>query len=167
MKYFFLIVIFIANYSKSHSQTVSLEDTKEWIKDKMESNGYRASDGSVQHQYTVSYDGCNMVITDVVKIYLRGEINSITTTYQVPIHYLSGVLIERRENNTWIIFPTRSTSNIIRVTTKETKTSTWEKSIPVILSKGMSENDMPTRLNKAFNNLITLCGGKLTKEVFK
>jgi hypothetical protein len=160
------LLFLIGCFTNSYSQSVSLEDTKNWIKDKLESNGYQATDGSIKHQYSVAYDGCSMVITNTTKNYFKGEVKSLTTVYQIPIYDLSGVILEKKERNTWIIFPTRSTSNIIRVSTKETNTSTWEKSISIILSSRISEGDMPARLDKAFTNLITLCGGKLTKEVF-
>lgn len=140
----------------SNSQTK--QETQDWLKEKIKLYGYNSYDG-VQHNYSVSFIDNNLVISN--NWALDGYF--FLETMQIPIKKIK-IRFEEKTNTIWMIISTNDGSNSIK-TVNETET-TFKTEYTVIFDKSIKLEDLPNRLVKSFNHLITLYGGTVVKEAF-
>ncbi len=93
-------------------------------------------------------------------------------TFEIPIKNLSILSFSKaNETTTQIIFKIKSNEMLITETIEE-NLSGGEKKInstniaSLYILNTLLTNNLPERLTKAVNHLISLCGGEVSKEVF-
>ena len=173
MKYsvtiFFLVVFISAN-----GQTK--KETQEWLKEKIESFSYQINDnrGHENRRYSVSFNDCIMIIRQQMEFRMDEENLKLISVVEIPIKELVKPRFDERNNRIVLILRTNKDNKITEKLTEVGKNNTTDKVIKnenssettLVFNKNAEKEKLPERIIKAFNNLIGLCGGSVTKEVF-
>lgn len=164
------------------SITPSKKETQDWIKEKIENFTHDFNNPGLgdygTEKYEVEFSDCKVVIS-IKKDYqhqnpFNGEMTKdyFYETFEIPIKDLS-ILSFAKANatTTQIIFKIKSNEMLITETieqnlsgSKEIVSSTNIASLYILNS--LLIDNLPERLTKGVNHLITLCGGEVSKEVF-
>lgn len=172
---------------KSSSSNQSKTETEDWIKEKIES--FSRSYNKIEkvenysfnfygnYKYEVDFKDCNITIKSVTYDNSPGFNNDrselyMTFIHKIPINKLAKLSFIKIQEDYQIIFKIKTNENLIETTTivkskytNETK-SEKESNVSLYIPQNLLNNNLPERLTNAFNNLIELCGGKVTKEIF-
>lgn len=157
--YFILAICLLFNYSLfSQSDTTkkpTLEETQQWIKEKLSSYSYNSDDGEVKNDYSIFFDDKDIIIKNTHWNVNYGYINEDTRISIVDIDYISSL---EKTYNVWLT-----------ITLKYGKKPTTyfnndkidgDREYNFLLDKSFKENNLPERIKKAFAILIELYGGK-------
>ncbi len=165
MKFKFFICATLIHFS---SFCQSKNETQDWIKEKLQGLSYTAEDskgGYVKHTYRVSFNDCKMDLTEVLDTYISGVSVLVTFITEIPIKDLAKLNFTNTDNGVTFFFRTKTSDNI-KETVVELNKTTFISEKEYRFNKSAQNDNLPTRLTKAFNNLVKLCGGQVTKEVF-
>lgn len=165
MKLIFLAFATLLHFS-SFCQTKS--ETQDWIKEKLQGLSYTTEDskgGYVKHTFKVSFTDCKMSMTEVLDTYLAGVSVLVTFVTEIPVKDLAKLSFSNNEYGVTLFFRTKTSDNI-KETVIELNKTTFVSEKEYRFSKIANNDNLPERLTKAFNNLVKLCGGQVTKEVF-
>jgi len=156
-------------------------ETQDWIKEKIE--GFTRSYNKPEYSnygtrtYEVSFSDCNMILKYIWYDNMPGYNNDrtdllMTSIYKIPLQSLSKLSFIKIQEDYQIIIKIKTNESLIESTiidkskyTDETKKE-LTNSISLYIPQSLLIDNLPERLTSAFNNLIELCGGKVTKEVF-
>jgi hypothetical protein len=152
------LVLILFCYISFFSSSQTKQETQDWLKEKIKIYGYNNPD-NVQHNYTVSFVDSNLIISDYYGMYGIFVLN----TMSIPIRKIK-IRFEEKIGTIWMVISTSDGSNSIKMIS-ETKTE-YVNENEVIFDKSIKLEDLPNRLVKSFNHLITLYGGKVVKEAF-
>lgn len=159
------------------SSSRSKIETQEWIKEKIE--GFSRSfnkpeyDNYGSYKFEVTFTDCNIKIINKWRSNLPWPdgsryVISVDYVYLIPLKSLAKLNFILLKTDYQIVFSTKSNEALIEFSeidpekTKKTFVNTESLYIP----QELLNNNLPERLTNAFNNLIELCGGKVTKEIF-
>ena len=152
-------------------------ETQEWIKEKIEgfSKSYNKPEYSSygSNKYEVTFKDCNIIIINKWKHNVpslnggRSEI-VVDFIYLIPLKSLAKLNFILIKTDYQIIFNVKSNEPLIEYSEidPEKTEKTFKNSISLYIPQELLNNNLPERLTNAFNNLIELCGGKVTKEIF-
>ena len=93
-------------------------------------------------------------------------------TFEIPIKNLSILsYVKADETTTQIIFKIKSNEMLITETIEQNLSGSKKKVsstniFSIYIPNTLLTDNLPERLTKAFNHLISLCGGEVSKEVF-
>lgn len=160
LKFLLCLITTLVISNICHSQT--LNETKNWIKDKITTLEYSGTD--VNYNYSISYTPTNMIISEEITTYYNDKPSILSVVINVPIIKLAGISFSEKTHTVWLTLKTLDNSKIIKRTVNNDVEYT-DKYV-IILSKDVLKDNLQSRINKAFTNLIQLSGGKVIKEVF-
>ncbi len=168
-----LITYFSGVYSQkpSFDQKPSLEETEDWIKEKIEIHdifNYRNGAG-YGRGYSIKFMDGNMVIWEL--IYLGSDTSSFAfiKKCEIPINEMRKLEVEVNETTCSMIIRIRGYNEKILCQEIEEDgqdvfTQTYR--LELVLNETFAEENLPERMVNAFNHLIELHGGHVVKEVF-
>ncbi len=166
---------------KTSTISSSKIETQDWIKEKIE--GFTMSYNKPEYsswgnnKYEVEFRDCNIIIKYIWTHNApslnggRDEI-AVDFIYTIPIKSLAKLNFIKHGSDYQILFKIKTNENLIESTSidksqsPEERKTKFENNISLYISEELLTNNLPERLTNAFNNLIELCGGKITKEVF-
>jgi hypothetical protein len=157
-----LLICFTIQYFYAQNQT--LQETKDWIKEKIEMYGF--SNYRQQHQFVINYETCIMKIHKKQIIYV-GEKMELNSNITIPISKLSKIYLQDNESNIWLYLRIKNRENLIKEKVIELGQDNDINEVILILDKNaINSNNMKQRLSTAFNHLIKLCGGSVLDDKF-
>lgn len=173
MKYsitiFFLVVFISAN-----GQTK--KETQEWLKEKIESFSYQINinEGYENRRYSVNFNDCIMIIRQEMEFSNGKHDIKLISVVEIPIKELAKPRFDERNNRIVLILRTNKDNKISdKLTSYDNNNKTYKviknensSETTLVFNKNAKKEKLPERIIKAFNNLIGLCGGSVTKEVF-
>lgn len=145
-----------------YSQTK--RETQDWISQKIPIYSYSSSD--IQRSYNVTFEGDYIVITGNIVDKMTAP---LVLTYVIPIKEINSVSFSEKPNNIWMSIRIKGNKNLIKTNAMSGDWSgneEYKSEVNLVLDKTIAEDNMKSRIIKAFNRLITLYGGTVAKEVF-
>jgi hypothetical protein len=163
MKTISLLVLAITLSFKVNGQAnPTLQETKDWIKEKMELYQF-THDLAVINPFSISYDDCNLIISEQVQI---SGMYPEKYVYIIQIRLLSKITFEDCPLSVFIYIRLTNNSKEIKKVFLNTNKTSYVNELHLMIRNSIKEDNMETRLTKAFANLAILCGGKETKEAY-
>ena len=177
MRHYIILYFLILSFSNNFSQEATLQETKNWIQEKIEIYPYsNLTDNTVflsEKKFTVSFDKFNMIIYKESK-----NITLDVTQFEeafIPLKNLMEITFEKHNTAYWLIFRIRNNSNEIKVT--KFPSSVKSKMIGneeinfvskylLVFSNSIDDNNLRPRIVKAFKHLVKFYGGKTVEEKF-
>lgn len=168
-KLLFLVTVLVQSLLSAQSNT----ETENWIKQKIEMYGLETHD--IKHTYSIEFNDSS--VNDKLEriMFIGHELYGLgdpySTIMEIQVNQIGWVLFEDKKNNIWLKINCLNNNDCISVRyVDENEYSfnddTLSNSMTLIFSKTMEKDDMPNRLKKAFNHLISTNGGMIVKEVF-
>ena len=154
-----VLFLFITDLSAQNK-----EETEIWIQDKIEQFGY-SNDIDIWNNYKVEYRDGIMIIREHHKNITDWAVTELITIYQIPIKELASVRFEEKYSNVWMYLRVRGDKKIHRYAT-ESQEQSFKTEIQILLRKSIINENLPSRLTKAFNNLIKFYGGTIVEEKY-
>ena len=167
---------------KSFSQSPTKTEIQDWLKEKIEAFTHDFNNPGIGEfgtdKYEVEFNDCRITIKRKYDAThsnpFNGELSKkyFYTTYEIPIKELSRLHFNDDTSKiSKMVFKIKSNDSLIKVITEtnyagyslETK---YINIASLYIPNNLLKANLPERLTKAFDNLIELCGGKVTKEVF-
>lgn len=139
--------------------------TEEWIKEKIQMNGY-SDDIEIFHNYKIDFKEGNLIIIANLKSIFKGRETIIAPQYIIPIRELGEIRFEEKLNNIWLFIKLKSGENRICCKNDLDNSITYVDNVTLLLEKSILKENLPTRMMKAFENLIKLNGGKVIGNTF-
>jgi hypothetical protein len=143
-----------------------LTGTKIWIKEKIEVNAYKSADSSAGNSYKILFDTMGNLLVRSIFVSRLGRSETDTSFSKIPIKGLASVSYEEFPNTIQLYLKTRDGSRSIVNVMPDIHRTMFSKEFVFVLDKKIKKDNLQARLKKAFDNLITLNGGKVSKEVF-
>lgn len=169
-----LLVTLIGMKSFSQEPTKPTKaETQDWIKEKIEGFSYPYDNLKGYYgtkTFKVSFTECSMTIIMVDANYNSGFKSSLTEEAVIPIKDLSKLNFLDVDSEVISLTFRSKTENAIKLTFSGNPPvdtpPTYVSFVEFRFKKISLKDNLSERLTKAFNNLIELCGGKVTKDVF-
>lgn len=140
----------------------SLEQTEQWISEKLNSYGYCGE--GVANRYTVTFGHHEGVLKGFMEDYMSvglsedapfvGHSTCVTTIHIPAISYVS---FTPHETTIWLNLVLKNTDNKSLDTCDDIEDHVYS----FILRKSFEDDELPNRMRKAFSRLVELNGGKL------
>ncbi len=156
-------------------------ETEDWIKEKIEGLTHDYNDPGIgdygTRKYEVEFNNCNLIIRykdDATHSHVfTKELSKkyIYETFEIPIKNLSRLSFNQANKVTHLVIKIKSNESLIKYEiqgdyggyTHDTKNVSI---ITLYIPNDLLQDNLPERLTKAFDQLIELCGGNVTKEIF-
>lgn len=166
---------------KTTSSNQGKVETQDWIKEIIESFSHFKNKpeylSSEDYKYEVAFKDCSITIKKIWKHDAPGlnggrKLLNATFIYEIPLQSLAKINFIKIKEDYQIVFKIKTNDILIKTTTivksehTDKTENKSENSISLYIPQDMLTNNLPERLTNAFNRLIELCGGKITKDVF-
>ncbi|MEO5942469.1 MAG: hypothetical protein ABIP30_01080 [Ferruginibacter sp.] len=160
------------------------QETKAWIKNKIENFTSVYNESSVEThigrygtlKYELEFQDCLMIIRKKDLLYYKNVFTNeyikyfYNKTYEIPLKEISEIQFSNNLNYTNMTFKIRSNENLIKEkTSSDMPVANQDEMVNlsnISIPSRLLDKELPSRITKAINYLMTLCGGKITKEVF-
>lgn len=176
-------VLLVQQPIKASSSNQTKIETQDWIKEKIENFTHDFHESALSEsgtqKYEVEYGDCKIIIKKKRDATTQNPFNAneprekvfFYQTYEIPVKELSRLSITKDNQTTHIILKIKSNETIIKYTSESTygKYELKNENVNIVtlyIPNNLLEESLPERLTKAFDKLIELCGGKVTKEIF-
>lgn len=156
-----LIIFMISSPLFSLCQTK--KETQEWIANKLEIFAF-SDHTDLNVFYKILFDSCNMWITAKKEILSSGGATVLNQRTKIPIKNIIGIKFSEQSNLIW--FTIKTNDDVIEEELIDINLYTKESEFIFYIDKQIKNENLEDRLKKAFNNLISMCGGLVTKEVY-
>lgn len=150
------------------SSNQTKNETQDWIKEKIESFSHSYDNLTGYYgtrTFKVAFSNCSMTITWTDDNYNHGSKYFTNKETIIPLKELSKLSFIDVNNEVTSLFFRTKTENLI-INTYKGEEPTYKTIHEIRIRKNLLKDNLSERLTKAFDKLIELCGGKITKEVF-
>ncbi|MEO5945739.1 MAG: serine protease [Chitinophagaceae bacterium] len=154
-------------------------ETQDWIKEKIESFTHTFNNPPTGRygtkKYEVEYNECNIIVkyknNDTwTTLDNKQKSGFLYITYKIPVNLLSRVNFIKDDEIYQMIFKIKSSDLLITETIESDMDNVPKikqlNTAILYIPNNLLEGNLPDRLIKAFDKLIELCGGKVTKDIF-
>lgn len=154
----YLLINFSLLGQNEKNDEPSLEETQQWIKEKIESFSYSSSE--IRYDYTITFDEKRMIIKSPSWIKGMGNANERSTIEVADIIYIS---TREYDETIWLIIALKEGKKATTFFDNEWFEREDSKYI-LVLDKAFNESNLPARMKKAFERLVELYGGKTSSS---
>lgn len=148
-------------YSNSFAQT--LPETQSWIKNVIENYPHVSSES--YSEYEVAFpDKCQMVVNGRTQI---PELNmDMLYRFSIPIENMLQIHFQEKSHSITMFFRVKPEGRQIDMIFFGTSYSGEKDSVELLMTKGLNQDNLKTRIIRAFNHYIELCGGSVLDDTF-
>lgn len=158
---FFVLSVIVPLFSVS--QTPTILETQNWIKDIIEGYVPNDNDGTVQNGCEILFLSSKIIITTSSKDQHGWNYEAVTV---IPIAKISSVSIVPFRDVYNIVIRSVGIADISYKSNYDKELKLSDKSQTISLSKKIDENDLKNRLIKAFKYLVKENGGQIKDDPF-
>ncbi len=153
-----LLLLFIALCFFGNAQTkktASIEETENWIKEKIEEHPFNSIDGKTKNSYDIKFDQTDLII---INDHWTDTYGKLVIYNRIKLKEIDHISIIEKDHNVWLtikLIPGAKEWTMVNLKTMESDGET-----EILLNKSFLDENMKVRMKKAFAWLIELHGGK-------
>ncbi|SNB09224.1 hypothetical protein IT9_230019 [Flavobacterium psychrophilum] len=167
IKYFCIILlitinVFSQNKTKKKVNEPTKIETEQWISENIYS--YSKKDYSFSNSYDLKFND-GLLLIKYTLVYTSGTSTTVKSDYFIPIKEISYVRFETFDDAVFLRFVLKNNEKV-KCKYETDNDFTYPQEFHINLSSAFKDNDMINRMTKAFNNLIKLNGGTVSKNTY-